>query len=305
MRLLCPNKSLFSKEIIHKFNKNFKCKFLDLSQFQFNKICHNYDIILLRFTLNIKFKIKSKIKYIISPTTGLNHIDKKIIESKRVQIISLQKENHFLNKINSTVEHTFFLLFNILRLYPKKIKFGYKKNYANWISRELFNKNFGIIGMGRIGKKVFKILKAFGCYINFYDIKNIKGKKNLKYILTKSDIISFHVPLNNKTNNFFNYNILKNIKKNSILINTSRGEIFDQKDLLKILKLRKVSFAADVLSHENNAYKVKDFINKLKSYRIKYFLTPHVAGLSKESVFKTDNFIYKKFLKYYNGQIYS
>ena len=73
--------------------------------------------------------------------------------NSNVKIISLRGEYRFLSKINSTIEHTFYLLFNILRQYPTKYKFGPKKNYKRYLSTELNDKTLGIVGMGRIGKK--------------------------------------------------------------------------------------------------------------------------------------------------------
>ena len=299
MNLICPNKSLFSKNILDTFKKKFKCRIQDLNQKQFDNLCHNYEIVLLRFTHKLKFKKKSKIKFIITPTTGLNHIDEKYFNSN-VKIISLRGEYRFLSKINSTIEHTFYLLFNIIRQYPNKYKFGPKKNYKRYLSTELNDKTLGIVGMGRIGKKVRKIARSFGAKVVFYDTRNIPGKISLKNLLKISDIISFHINLSKKNYRLFDYKILSAIKEKSIILNTSRGEIFNQTDLLKILKEKKILFASDVLADENNENRTKNFLKDLKRLNINYFITPHVAGLSIESIYKTDKFIYKKFIKYIN-----
>ena len=298
MNLLCPNKSLFSIQVLDQYRKKFNCKFADLNQADFDKLCHKYEIILIRFTHNLKYKKNTRIKYIISPTTGLNHIDKKFFNSK-FKIISLKGEVKFLTKINSTVEHTFYLLFNILRRYPKVTKFGPKKNYSPYISNELNEKTIGIIGLGRIGKKVSKIAKSFGARVIFSDIKDIAKKNSLIQVLKQSDILSFHINLTDKNHNLFSYNLLKNIKKNCIIVNTSRGEIFNQIDLLKVLNEKNALFAADVLSGENIKKNNEIFFKQLKKMQIRHFITPHVAGLSQESIYKTDQFIYKKFLKKY------
>lgn len=300
MKLICPNKSFFSNEIINNLKFFFKCTFVNITQKKFDKIVHDFDIVLLRFTHNLKFKKNSKIKYIISPTTGLNHIDDKFFRSK-IKIISLKNEFKFLSKVNSTIEHTFFLLFNILRKYPRNGEFGPKKNYVNWISEELYNKTVGIVGYGRIGKKVYRISRSFGAKPIFYDTKSYPNKKKLSYLLKTSDIISFHINYTKKNHGKFNFKILKNVKEKAIIINTSRGEIFNQNDLLKVLYNKKLSFAFDVLSNENNQLKTKNFIVQLQKLKIKYYFTPHVAGLSKESIYKTDQFIYEKFLKIFNG----
>ena len=86
LKLLCPNESLFSKKNLNFLKKKFYCKFKNLSQKEFNTIAHDYEIILMRFSLDLKYRKKTKIKYIISPTTGLNHIDNQIQESKKIKI---------------------------------------------------------------------------------------------------------------------------------------------------------------------------------------------------------------------------
>ena len=285
---------MFSKNNIYYLKNKFKCSIGDFSQEKFDRIDHNYEIILLRFTLNLKFKKNSKIKYIISPTTGLNHIDKKILNSRKIRIFYLNNKN-FLKKVNATVEHTIYLILNLIKRRNIKIKFGFKKNYTNYISNELHNKTVGIVGYGRIGKKVAKICKAFGAKVIFHD----KSKKNktLKELFKLSDIITFHVPLNSETQNFYDLNKLKNIKKNAILINTSRGEIFNEKDLLTITKRKKLKLGLDVISNENSLNNSKNAFFKYIKNNLDCFITPHVAGLTKESIELTDNHVISKFFK--------
>jgi D-3-phosphoglycerate dehydrogenase len=297
MKILCPNKSLFSNKIILKLKKRFKCLFENLNQKQFDKICHDYEIIFLRFTLNLKYKKNTKIKYIISPTTGLNHIDKHFFE-KKYKIFYL-KNKSFLKKINSTSEHTIFLILNLLKARNYKLKFGYKKNYTQYISLELSCKTIGIIGNGRIGKKVSKILKSFGCKILIYDkYKKNKNNVSLSALLKNADIISLHIPLNNNYN-FFNSEKFKLMKKNSILINTSRGEIIDQKALIYFFNKKKLSIALDVLSDENEQQDASTLkiIKFSQIYKNRCFITPHIAGLSDYSIEMTDDHVITNFLK--------
>ena len=297
LKLLCPNKSLFSKKNLTFLKKKFSCDFKNLNQKKFDILAHNYDVILMRFSLDLKYKKKSKIRYIVSPTTGLNNIDIKIQKSKKIEIFNLTNKK-FLNKVNATAEHIIFLILKILKKRSKKIKFGFKKNYGEYIVNELNNKIVGIIGYGRIGKKVAKICHSFGAKIIFYDKNNkTKKNKNLLYVLKNSDILSFNIPLNNETHDLYDQKCLKYIKKNTILINTSRGEIFNEKDLLKETIKKNLTLGLDVLKNENST-------NKKNSQLLRYILknrnciiTPHVGGLSKESIELTDNHVISNFLK--------
>ena len=300
LTLICPNKSLFSINTINFLKKKFKCKIDDLSQSEFDKLAHKFQIVLTRFNINLKYSKKSNIRYILTPTTGLNHIDKKILSSTRVKVFNLIDKS-FLKKVNATIEHTIFLILNILKKRSNKIKFGYKSNYKEYIVEELNNKTVGIIGFGRIGSKVGSICKAFGAKVIFYD-KFLINKSNQKfeYVIKKSDIISFHVPLNKLTYRYYNYRKLKHIKKNAIIINTSRGKIFNENDLISLGKEKDLRFGLDVLANENGIRgknsKLLNFLQK----NSRNIVTPHVGGLTKESIEITDNHVISNFLKYLN-----
>ena len=299
--LLCPHKRLFSKYIQNKCNKLFYTKFLNISQIDFDKIYYKFNIILLRHQLKLKYKKNSNIKYIISPTTGLNHIDKKYFKDKKIKIISLKNELGILNKVNSTAEHTIYLLLKIIRdNFKSNKKNFFEKKYIN--ITEINNKKVGIIGYGRLGKKVNKILKSFGAKTYIFDnSKKIKKTITLRKMLKLSDIITIHIPLNNLNKNFIDKKKFELLKNNCIIINTSRGEIIDQKNLIKYLKLKNLKYGTDVLQNENNLKKnnsSRRLIEIMKKNKSVY-ITPHVGGLSKESVETTDKFILNKFLKSY------
>ena len=293
MKLICPNQSLFSPEIKKKLSKRFKCNFSDLLQKSFDKVVSDHEIVLCRFSKNIKYFNNHKIRYILSPTTGTNHIDRKFLQDKKVKIITLKNEFSFLKDIHASSELTVLLILYFLRKI-NKIK-NHKKIIQ--IGNEISGKKIGIIGYGRIGRKVSKILSSFGAKIFFHDKKKIKNKKPLNFILKNCDIISIHIPLNTSNEKFLDKQKIDKIKKNSLLVNTSRGEIVDENYLINKLKKNKLSYATDVISKENDSKK-----NKLINLELKIdnlVITPHIGGLTEESIKKTDIFILKKFLKYY------
>jgi len=289
MRLICPNKSFFSNWIKVEIKKRFESNIADLDNKIFNKEAHNYEIVLLRAKSFLKFKLKSKIRYILSPTTGLNHIDEKIKRLKKIKIISLKNEFDFLKKVNATVEFTIYLILFSLRF--DQLKKLNSKNIKT-LGNEINKKKIGIIGNGRIGKKVARILKSFGAKIIVYEIKK-DNKKKLNKLLSVSDLITLHIPLENN-NNFFDVKKINIIKYGCKIINTSRGEIIDEKALKVAIKKKKISYFTDVLSNESNFSK-----NPLMKLKKNIYYTRHIAGLTKESVELTDKFIFKKFLKLY------
>jgi len=139
-------------------------------------------------------------------------------------------------------------------------------NYKGWkpkllLGIELKNKIVGVIGAGRIGTAVAIRAKSFGTNIIYFDSKrNIALEKatnakkvSLKNLLMNSDIVSVHLPLNEKTFHYLNWERFKLMKINSILINTSRGEIIHETDLIRILRNKKsLTVGLDVFESEPN-----------------------------------------------------
>ncbi len=286
-KLICPDPENFSKKVIQLIKKdsNFDAYIKPLDQRSFEKIVHKFDIVLIRFNHTIEYSKYSKVKYILSPTTGLDHISNLFIKSDNTKVISLNGEYKFLKNIRATVEHTILLILISLRNInntskSKKIKKG----------REIYEKNIGIIGIGRVGSLVSKILASFGAKIYFFEKdreKKLKFSKKYKYLpinklLKICDIISIHIPLVGNYN-FLNKNNLSFIKKNSYLINTSRPKVVDEKALIEVKK-------------ENNLFYATDFPFKLSKKNI--FSTPHIAGMTVESIEKTDLFIFSKLMKH-------
>ena len=297
MNLICPCENLFSENIKSSLNKMFECNFSNLNQKKFDKIFHNYEIILLRFSHKLKFKKKNKIKFILSPTTGTNHIDKRYFKNKDIKIITLRDYKKFLNTVSASTEFTITLILLTLRKIKNILKL---KNREKFIGSEIYKKKVGVIGMGRIGNKISKILNAFEASIYSYDKDNKKNKysKNtsLNYILKNCDIITINIPLISKNYNFLNIQKLKKLKKNCILINTSRGEVVDEKFAVNLAKKKKIFYSTDVIKNE-----YKKNISALKNYNKidNLIYTNHIAGLTNESILKTDNFILNKFKSIY------
>ena len=302
MKLICPSKDLFSEELKKRLKKKFDCAFLNLNQKKFNKIFYKYDIILTRFNQHIPYKKSHSIKYILSPTTGINHIDSKYFNDKKVKVFSLKNEKIFLKTVQASTEFTILLIMMTLRNI-KKINNNYERRDV--IGNEIYEKKIGIIGLGRIGLKLGRILKSFGAEIYGYDNNLIKYPKfvkklTLNNLLKKCDIISINIPLNQKNSNFLNKRKINLIKKNALLINSSRGEIVDEKYILKLVRKKKIYYSTDVIKNELK-YGNKKF-KKYSSMFSNLLWTKHIGGLTKESILKTDLRILKIFLKYYESK---
>ena len=260
------------------------------------KIIHKYDVI---FTNPNKSKIfigkeilrfSKKLKIICTASTGTNHLDNELIKSKGIKIISLTKDLKIIKKIPSTAELAFTLtLCSLKNIMPAII--SVKKNqwdYLPYVGNQLKNKKVGIVGLGRLGTIYARYCKAFGAEIMYYDPKIANKKytklKSINSIFKSCDIISLHVHVNNKTKNLINRKNLSLAKKDLILINTSRGEIINEKDLIDFLKKnKKAKFAADVISDEINSKKSKHKLIKYSKKNKNIIITPHIGGMTIEA----------------------
>ncbi len=257
-------------------------------------------------------KKASKLKIIATPTTGLTHIDLKACNEKGIVILSLKGEVEFLEKITSTAELTIGLMLELIRHIGKANEDVIKK-YAwdrdQFRGIQLSGKKLGIIGMGRLGKLVSRIAISFGMEIVYFDIKKINTDQNCKScstlieLLTDSDFISLHADLNDLNEKMISKKEFDVMKKSAYFINTSRGELVDEIDLLNALRTKSIAGAAiDVISNENLVS--KDLQNHpLVNYsnnNNNLIITPHIGGASYDAMQITEFFLAEKLLNYLN-----
>jgi len=231
------------------------------------------------------FEEAKYLKIISRHGVGYDNIDLEAAKEKNVTISITATANAV-----AVAEHVMFMLLNISKrkdMYDKTVKSG-RFNDRNKLPKtiELWNKNILIMGFGRIGKSLIKRCIGFEMNVYVYDpfvskeeIESLGGKKieDLKEGVKIMDALTLHMPLNEKTKNIINYEVLKNMKKNCIIINASRGGIINENDLNKSLNENKIFGAGlDVFDTEP-----PDNDNPLLK-NDKTFLSPHTAAFTEE-----------------------
>lgn len=200
-------------------------------------------------------------KIIANYAVGYNNIDINYAKKKKIIVTNTPDV-----LTESTADLTLALVLSCARRIIEGENLLRDGNFNGWkpkllLGTELKDKIFGILGAGRIGSAVARRARSFETKIIYVDNKkNLKLEKetsarkvSLKYLLENSDILSVHLPLNRKTYHYLNYKRLNQLKRNSILINTTRGEIIDEKSLIRILKLnRLMAVGLDVFENEPN-----------------------------------------------------
>ncbi len=229
----------------------------------------------------------SNIKLICVAATGMNNIDLEYAKEKNIII-----KNVAGYSTNSVVELTFAHFFYL----NNRVKYFDEYSKERWSDSdifthldksffELYNKTWGIIGLGTIGKRVASVAKIFGAKIVYYSTSGKNSNSEFKRVLLEellkiSDIISIHSPLNRETFNLINRDNLHLLKEGAILLNMGRGKIINEKDLADFLDKNSLFVGLDVLSEEpisknNPLLKIKN--------SDKLLITPHIAWASREA----------------------
>ncbi len=307
IKILCPEPDSFSQKGLKYASTFANLTATTLTQNEFKKIAVNYDALLIRFNTKVTnsfFQKNSKIKAIISPTTGLDHIDMGAARINGVKVYHLRGETSFLKDISGTSELAIGLMLSVMRKIPQSfdsVKDG-QWSASSFRGNEVSGKILGVIGCGRLGTKVCKSAIALGMNVISYDPfiskfpEGVKSKKNQLELLTEADIISLHVPLLPETRHLIGEKEINSMKTGVIIINTSRGAIIETKSLVKNLENSKIySAAVDVMEDEHLFLAKNHPLVRYASKRDNLIITPHIGGATYESVEKTDLFILKKY----------
>jgi D-3-phosphoglycerate dehydrogenase len=224
-----------------------------------------------------KFLSKAKKIKFIQTGAGFDNVDIEACTEKGILVSNAAGVN-----ASAVAEHVMAFILswykNILYLdnYMKE-KIDEKRLFYS--GSELANKTIGIIGVGAIGQKVAKYCNTFGMRVLGYVRKEINTAENIEFVdldtlYMKSDIVTVHVSLNDKTRRMINSDAFKKMKKEAIIINTARGPIIDEKALIAALKNGDIAGAGlDVF--EEDPLAIDSELRKLDNV----ILTPHTAGM--------------------------
>jgi glyoxylate reductase len=270
-------------------------------------ICFPYDII-----NKVTMDLANNLKVISTYSVGFDHIDTEYAKKKKIRVGYTPEV-----LTDATADLTFSLLLDIFRRVSegdriiRNGKWRIIYGAHDYVGLDLQGKTLGILGLGRIGKTLAKRAKAFDMKITYHNRKQISKAKEktlgVKYVsfeklITQSDIISIHVPHTKETDHMFNMKTFRKMKKSSFLINTSRGKIVNEKDLLTALK-KKIIAGAGLDVFEAEPINKKHPLVKLQNI----VLTPHIGSSTKETRIKMAEITVKNLNLGMNGKkpIYS
>ncbi|MAH22016.1 MAG: 3-phosphoglycerate dehydrogenase [Thaumarchaeota archaeon] len=250
------------------------------------EIIHNYSALIVRGRTKVTRELITKghrLRVIGRAGVGLDNIDLEAATEAKVKV---------LNTPEAPTQAVAELVFGLLLALARGICNGDRSikskqwNKSSSLGTELFGKKLGVLGFGRIGRRVAELGKAFGMHVLGYDIIQVDpavtSKLDVRIVdlhtmLRESDIVTLHIPLTAETTNLLSKNLLDMMKPGAFLINASRGGIIDENALYAALASKNLGGAAlDVFGEEPpNSYKLVSLPNVV--------CTPHIGSQTRET----------------------
>lgn len=244
-----------------------------------------------------------KLKMVANYAVGFNNIDLLLCQKRGVLVTNTPG-----TLTEAVAEHIMALMLCISRNILAADEYVRKGMYHGWrpelfLGTGVMGQTLGIIGMGRIGKWTARFASALGMKIIYFsnerdeeiEITTKAVFHRLETLLSLADFVSLSVPLNKDTNKMIGRTQLALMKETAVLINTSRGEVVDQKALIKALKDGQIAGAGlDVFESED---KIDPQLLKLKNV----ILTPHIASATKQARMEMSKILVKGIKEYFRG----
>lgn len=273
----------------------------EISPARLLEIASQYDAFIVRSRTKITKQVidnAKKLKVIGRAGVGIDNIDSQFALEKKIKILNTPDA-----LTNAVAEFTIGLMIDLSRrihVADSTVRQG-KWFKSSFHGKELKGRTYGTIGIGRIGQRVAEFAHAFGMniiandvipipqtVIDLYKVKVVTQDE----VFRQADYVDLHVPLTTETTHMVNYQKLSLMKKSAYLINTARGKVVDENDLLKALNEGLLAGAAlDVFEIEPPTQ--SELLNNDK-----VILTPHIAGQTEESQYKAGTQVAEEVLKF-------
>lgn len=292
---------------------NLHCTYIpNLNKKQLLDIISNYSGLIIRSKFVLDKAILDKavnLKFIGRIGSGMENIDVEYATKIGIKCLNSPEGNR-----DAVAEHAIGMLLALLNNITKannEVKNGIWHRSENR-GNELNNKTIGILGYGNTGSAFAQRLAGFNVRVLAYDkYKNnysssIVEECTMETIFAESDILSIHLPLTKETNKLVNSEFLSTFNKSIYIINTSRGQIVETKELAENLRIGRIKGAAlDVLEYESTSFEsiFKNNLPKEFQYLIEsdnVILSPHIAGWTHESNINLSSILADKILIFIN-----
>jgi D-3-phosphoglycerate dehydrogenase len=306
LRLLITEPEDFSARALAHLRTRFQVDAGPLSRAALRDELGRSDVVFVRLAHRFDEEMVSRsrsLAVIVSPTTGLNHIDLTAAAERGVTVLSLRGERAFLETIRATAELTWGLILALARRIPAASRYaaagGWDRDRFKGI--ELSGRTLGVVGYGRLGARVAHYGQAFAMKVTACDptanLPDGISRRDLDALCAEADIISIHVTSKPENVGLIGERQLALFKPTALLVNTSRGDIIDERALLAALREGRIAGAAlDVLAaeYDSRANEIADQLRRYARENDTLLLTPHVGGATYDSMARTEEFMVER-----------
>ena len=274
-----------------------------ISREELLQVAGEYDALIVRSRTKVDREVLDKatrLRLVARPGTGLDNVDVEYARLKGVQVVNSPE-----SLVEAVAEHVTLLM---LALGRKLVPADATTKQGKWeknalIGQELKGKVLGIVGLGRIGKRIAEIARTLGMSVIIYDVITIPPDVieklqckvvGLDEVFSRADYVTLHVPMTNETRHLVNAKRLSSMKKTAFLVNTSRGGVVDEAALCEALKGGVIAGAAlDVFEKEPPSGDILAAPNTI--------LTPHIGGQTEEAQVDAISIIGEKVRAFFSG----
>jgi len=245
----------------------------------------DYDVLVVRSRTKIDAGVIARaprLKLIVRAGSGVDSIDTTAASARGIEVASSPE-----SLVESVAEHVIGLMLALARsttLADASTKAG-RWEKERFVGTELRGKTLGIVGMGRIGRRVGEIARVLGMTLLGYDVAPVPQETlasldckmvDIDALFGASDFITLHVPLTTETRHLVDGRRLALMRKNGFIINTARGEVIDEAALIRALSSGEIGGAGlDVFAGEPKITEVVTTVNTVT--------TPHIGGQTKDA----------------------
>ena len=309
-RLLIAEPENFSAAVVDRLREVATVDVRKLAAGDLAQALRDYDVFWFRLGHRIDANVltsASRCRLIVSPVTGLDHIDEDLCARLGVTILSLRGERSFLKTVRATAELTLGLAIAVMRHVPAASR---HTRSGKWVrdefrGNELYEKRAGIVGCGRLGAIVAGYLRALGMRVRAYDPRpeaevpaGVERASSLEEVLADSDLVSLHVNYHTGTDKLIAAAEFAACKRGAVLVNTSRGGLIDEPALLEALRSGRLAAAALDVVRDEATYTASNPLAEYARTHDNLLLSPHIGGNTYESFERTEQFLAGKVIDY-------
>jgi D-3-phosphoglycerate dehydrogenase len=247
----------------------------------------------------------NRLKVIGSPSTGTDHLDLAAIDAAGIVRFDISREINLIRSFTATSELAFALALNVNRRILPATRSVLEGEWGRetYTGFQFSGKTFGILGLGRLGRISARIAQGFGMRTIAHDIRDVDAPNvtmvDFTTLFREADVLTIHVHLRDDTRGLVDARAISLMKRNAILINTSRARLVDNDALLHALRNGTIAGAGlDVIDGEWDSDIAQNHLVNYARHHDNLVITPHIGGATHESINGARIFMAKKVADY-------